>query len=153
MIILAEVLIASILQRLNRKLLIYTNKYGVITIIEPQAPCREFFTAKFEELEADVFSQHRAAFPAEAFNLRNLVWAGSFVRSKIFPPLEGEQAAIVPLADLVQTRFSRCSFVCGTAKGSSQSLNKRRSSFAIICEDGWGLYEVCAVRLQHVTIY
>ena len=62
--------------------------------------------------------QHSDAFPASVFTWESFLWAVATVRARIHAPLQGQQAALVPLADLVSGRAltrSRCCcplFVC-----------------------------------------
>ena len=62
---------------------------------------RQFFEAKHEELDAQLFAQRRDLFPAEAYSLPAFLWAVASVRSRVHPPLDGAAVALVPVADLV----------------------------------------------------
>jgi hypothetical protein len=65
---------------------------------------RRFFEAKHEELDSQLFAQHRELFPAEAYSLDAFLWAVATVRSRVHPPLDGAAVALVPVADLVRHR-------------------------------------------------
>ncbi|KAK9918129.1 hypothetical protein WJX75_001458 [Coccomyxa subellipsoidea] len=63
---------------------------------------RQFFEAKHAELEEQLFAAHRNAFPPHSHELDDFLWAVATVRSRVHSPLDGEDVALVPLADLVQ---------------------------------------------------
>ncbi len=67
------------------------------------ACCRAFFEGKYADLDAELFSRHREAFPRETFTLDAFLWAVATVRSRVHSPLDGDYVAMVPLADLVGT--------------------------------------------------
>ena len=62
---------------------------------------RAFFSGKFQEVEAAVLDPDRALFPADVFTEDAFLWAVAVVRCRVHAPLEGDQLALVPLADLV----------------------------------------------------
>lgn len=63
--------------------------------------CRAFFEGRFAELDTELFSKHREAFPRDVFTLDAFLWAVATVRSRVHSPLDGDVVALVPLADLV----------------------------------------------------
>ncbi|BDA46746.1 Actin-histidine N-methyltransferase [Coccomyxa sp. Obi] len=65
---------------------------------------RQFFEAKFAELEEQLFMPHPDVFPPEVYALDGFLWAVATVRSRVHSPLDGEDVALVPLADLVRHR-------------------------------------------------
>ena len=76
------------------------------------ACCRAFFEGKYAELDAELFSRHREAFPRETFTLDAFLWAVATVRSRVHSPLDGDYVAMVPLADLVRTLPFSCCQTC-----------------------------------------
>ena len=54
------------------------------------ACCRAFFEGKYAELDAELFSRHREAFPRETFTLDAFLWAVATVRSRVHSPLDGD---------------------------------------------------------------
>ena len=46
----------------------------------------------------------RSSFPEATFTEEAFLWAVAAVRSRVHAPLEGDQIALVPLADLVRIR-------------------------------------------------
>lgn len=62
---------------------------------------REYFEETFAQLAAGLFSQQPGLFPAGTFTAAAFQWAAVTVRSRSRPPLEGEDLALVPFADLV----------------------------------------------------
>lgn len=48
-----------------------------------------------------MLAPNRANFPAATFSEAAFLWAVAAVRSRVHAPLEGDQLALVPLADLV----------------------------------------------------
>lgn len=71
---------------------------------------RQFFEAKYAELEEQLFAPHREAFPPESHQLDDFLWAVATVRSRVHSPLDGEDVALVPLADLVRPLSSLINF-------------------------------------------
>lgn len=69
------------------------------------APCRQFFQEQYQQLNDQLFSCNRAAFPEGVFSYHNFVWAVATVRSRLHPPLDSEQPALVPVADLVSLTY------------------------------------------------
>ena len=67
----------------------------------PALRCRAFFEARYAELDAELFSKHREAFPKDVFTRDTFLWAVATVRSRVHSPLDGDYVALVPLADLV----------------------------------------------------
>ena len=64
------------------------------------------------ELDIELFSQHREAFPKDVFTLDAFLWAVATVRSRVHSPLDGDYVALVPLADLVRKLLpSKCRLV------------------------------------------
>lgn len=63
---------------------------------------RAFFGGKFQEVEAAVMEADRSLFPADVFTEDAFLWAVAVVRSRVHAPLDGDQLALVPLADLVR---------------------------------------------------
>ena len=63
---------------------------------------RAFFTGKFQEVEAAVMEADRAVFPVDVFTEAKFLWAVAVVRCRVHAPLDGDQLALVPLADLVR---------------------------------------------------
>lgn len=45
---------------------------------------------------------HPDVFPPEVYTLDGFLWAVATVRSRVHSPLDGEDVALVPLADLVR---------------------------------------------------
>ena len=74
---------------------------------KPRERCRAFFEGRFAELDAELFSKHREAFPKDDFTLDAFLWAVATVRSRVHSPLDGEYVALVPLADLVRMLLPR----------------------------------------------
>ena len=74
--------------------------------------CRAFFEGKHAELDAELFSRHREAFPRETFTLDAFLWAVATVRSRVHSPLDGDYVAMVPLADLVRLVSLPCCPMC-----------------------------------------
>ncbi len=70
-------------------------------VIDPSTS-RAFFSGKFGEVEAAVLEAHRELFPADVFAEAAFLWAVAVVRCRVHAPLEGDQLALVPLADLVR---------------------------------------------------
>ena len=64
---------------------------------------RAFFSSKFQEVEATVMEADRVLFSAEVFTEDAFLWAVAVVRCRVHAPLDGDQLALVPLADLVRT--------------------------------------------------
>ena len=56
--------------------------------------------------------QHPDAFPASVFTWERFLWAVATVRARIHAPLQGQQAALVPLADLVRGRAPTLTCCC-----------------------------------------
>ena len=54
------------------------------------------------EVEEAVFASQRGSFPEGVYTEAAFLWAVAVVRSRVHPPLEGDQLALVPLADLVR---------------------------------------------------
>lgn len=50
-----------------------------------------------------MFAADRRLFPAEVYTRDAFTWAAATVRSRIHAPLDGQQLALVPLADAVST--------------------------------------------------
>jgi hypothetical protein len=71
------------------------------TWLRAEGVCRQFFEAKHAELEEQLFAAHRNAFPPHSHELDDFLWAVATVRSRVHSPLDGEDVALVPLADLV----------------------------------------------------
>ena len=67
---------------------------------------RSFFGSKFEELQTTLFASNPSVFPAAVFTFEDFLWAVCTVRARLHAPLEGEQAALVPFADLVSSPAS-----------------------------------------------
>ena len=78
-------------------------------MFKPREGCRAFFEGRFAELDAELFSKHREAFPKDDFTLDAFLWAVATVRSRVHSPLEGEYVALVPLADLGRIRMVQLS--------------------------------------------
>ena len=74
--------------------------------------CRAFFEGRYAELDAELFSRHREAFPRETFTLDAFLWAVATVRSRVHSPLDGDYVALVPLADLVRALSLPLSPMC-----------------------------------------
>eukprot|EP00891_Asterochloris_glomerata_P003649 jgi/Astpho2/3649/Aster-07852 len=68
---------------------------------------RQFFEVQWQEVECSLVQQHPDAFPADVFTWESFLWAVATVRARIHAPLQGQQAALVPFADLVQHRRGR----------------------------------------------
>lgn len=62
----------------------------------------EYFEDTYAQLAAGLFSQQADLFPTGTFTAAAFKWAAVTVRGRSRPPLEGEDLALVPLADLVQ---------------------------------------------------
>ena len=56
--------------------------------------------------------QHPDAFPADVFTWESFLWAVATVRARIHAPLQGQQAALVPFADLVSDKVPASSCCC-----------------------------------------
>ncbi|KAK9826401.1 hypothetical protein WJX81_000123 [Elliptochloris bilobata] len=65
---------------------------------------RQFFEAKYAELDAGLLSQHRDVFPADMYSYDRFLWAVGTVRARTHAPLDGAASALVPLADLAAHR-------------------------------------------------
>lgn len=63
---------------------------------------RHFFEGKYAELEEQLFANYRDVFPSEVYTLDGFLWAVATVRSRVHSPLDGDDVALVPLADLVR---------------------------------------------------
>ncbi len=64
-------------------------------------PCREYFGETYAQLAQGLFAEHPGSFPADTFTADAFKWAAVIVRSRSHAPLEGDDLALVPLADLV----------------------------------------------------
>ena len=71
-------------------------------IAEMSHASRQFFEQTYSELEEAVFTAAVGVFQQPAFSFRNFLWAAATVRSRSHVPLEGDNLALVPLADLVR---------------------------------------------------
>jgi len=60
---------------------------------------RDFFTRRYEQLEA-VFAPNPQVFPSNVFTYESFLWAACTVRARTHAPLDGEDVALVPVADL-----------------------------------------------------
>jgi hypothetical protein len=69
-------------------------------------PCRQFFFEQYQQLDEELFSPNRAAFPADRFNYTSFAWAVASVRSKLHAPLDADPVALVPLADAVSAAWA-----------------------------------------------
>eukprot|EP00879_Flechtneria_rotunda_P027161 GHRR01029036.1.p1 GENE.GHRR01029036.1~~GHRR01029036.1.p1 ORF type:complete len:413 (+),score=108.05 GHRR01029036.1:175-1413(+) len=67
---------------------------------------KQFFLERFQQLDQELFSPNRAAFPLEQFSYNNFAWAVASVRSKLHAPLDVDPVALVPLADALPHRRS-----------------------------------------------
>jgi len=66
---------------------------------------RSYFQDRYAALQSGLFAQYPDLFDTNTvFTYENFLWAVCSVRARVHPPLEGEQLAVVPLADLTQHR-------------------------------------------------
>ena len=56
-------------------------------------------------MDAAALEPQRGSFPEATFTEAAFLWAVAAVRSRVHSPLEGDQLALVPLADLVHPRI------------------------------------------------
>lgn len=61
-----------------------------------------FFQQRFEQLQASLFSQQPDVFPSTTFTWDAFLWAACTVRARTHAPLEGDEVALVPVADCIQ---------------------------------------------------
>ena len=108
--------------------------------------------------------QHPDAFPANVFTWESFLWAVATVRAHIHAPLQGQQAALVPLADLVGGRVPPRSWCCcpmvvcldtgqahDVSKGSSWravEARRRRVAFSVT-GSSWPDLVHLLVQVQH----
>mmetsp|Transcript_33269 Transcript_33269/g.85010 ORF Transcript_33269/g.85010 Transcript_33269/m.85010 type:complete len:388 (-) Transcript_33269:728-1891(-) len=62
----------------------------------------EFLEGRYEELCETVFEANPELFSKDAFSYKQFLWAFGWLRARAHPPLEKDDIALVPLADLVQ---------------------------------------------------
>jgi len=62
---------------------------------------RKFFGEKFEQLKQGLFKEEQDLFPEHRVTLDAFIHAVGVVRSQIHPPLEGKNAALVPVLSCV----------------------------------------------------
>ncbi|BBM99663.1 [ribulose-bisphosphate carboxylase]/[fructose-bisphosphate aldolase]-lysine N-methyltransferase [Marchantia polymorpha subsp. ruderalis] len=62
---------------------------------------KEFVETEFERVRSEVLVPNMALFDPSVFNLEAFSWAFGILRSRTFPPLTGEDLALVPLADFI----------------------------------------------------
>lgn len=62
---------------------------------------REYLETEFKRLQEEVLSSYSSVFDAEIFTRDAFIWAFGILRSRTFPPLTGEDIALVPLADFI----------------------------------------------------
>lgn len=70
-------------------------------LLEQVVAYRQYFSSRCSELQQDLFASQPAAFPPSVFTQESFMWAAAAVRSSTHAPLEGEDIALVPLADQV----------------------------------------------------
>eukprot|EP00878_Enallax_costatus_P013966 GHUV01014605.1.p1 GENE.GHUV01014605.1~~GHUV01014605.1.p1 ORF type:complete len:347 (+),score=91.08 GHUV01014605.1:276-1316(+) len=75
-------------------------------LLESVMGYKQFFSEQYQQLDEQLFSPNRSAFPADAFNYSSFVWAVATVRSKLHAPLDSDPVALVPLADWLPHRRS-----------------------------------------------
>lgn len=63
---------------------------------------RAFFGQRYQQLQQDLFAPNPQIFPPEVFTYDAFLWASCTVRSRAHAPLDGENIALVPIADSVQ---------------------------------------------------
>eukprot|EP00898_Chlorokybus_atmophyticus_P003486 jgi/Chlat1/4138/Chrsp269S00809 len=61
---------------------------------------RDYVRSEFDQLQAGVFAARPDLFDSSTFTYDNLLWAFGILRSRVFPPLDGDNIALVPLVDL-----------------------------------------------------
>ncbi|MEW5304886.1 MAG: hypothetical protein WDW36_007463 [Sanguina aurantia] len=71
-------------------------------LLEQVIAYREYFSSRCSELQQDLFASQPAAFPPSVFTQAAFLSAAAAVRSSTHAPLEGEDIALVPLADQVR---------------------------------------------------
>lgn len=103
------------------------------------ASCRDFFESTWHELKADIFDKDSKLFPANVFSFDNFLWAVATLRSRVHPPLQGKQVAMVPLADLVSSCTSLQPFC-------------RRLTGMQLASIGLSYTCACALHCQHVAL-
>lgn len=91
-----------------------------------------YFSQRHQQLQAALFADNPDTFPADAFGYEAFLWAACTVRARAHSPLDGEDVAMVPLADLVSFVFVffrsyagviDCSWLLGCAmRGMSSTL-------------------------------
>jgi hypothetical protein len=67
-----------------------------------------FFRQRYDQLQTELFSKHRDVFSPEIFSYDAFLWAACTVRARSHAPLDGEEMALVPFADLVSDRNPGC---------------------------------------------
>lgn len=65
-------------------------------------PSREFIAQRYMDLKESLFDANGDIFKPETFTFDAFCWGVGSVRSRTHPPLENDQAALVPMADLVR---------------------------------------------------
>ncbi|GMH34132.1 hypothetical protein BSKO_01966 [Bryopsis sp. KO-2023] len=88
---------------------------------------RDFFAQKFKDLQATVFASNPTIFDPSVFTFEAFCWGVGTVRARVHPPLDGNDVAMVPMADLVV--HSRLANV--TWELSSGNLLRRESSLVL----------------------
>jgi [ribulose-bisphosphate carboxylase]-lysine N-methyltransferase len=63
---------------------------------------RAFFQQEYQNLKENVFAANPEIFPSNLFTWDAFLWAACTVRARSHSPLDGEDVALVPLADLTQ---------------------------------------------------
>lgn len=94
-------------------------------LIQSVQSYRSFFESRFFQLQQELFSQHPGTFPSSIFTLEKFLWAVGTVRSRLHSPLEGDDVAMVPVADATphSTKGNTCwKLKGGGLFGQSRSL-------------------------------
>eukprot|EP00882_Tetradesmus_deserticola_P024104 GHRQ01026330.1.p1 GENE.GHRQ01026330.1~~GHRQ01026330.1.p1 ORF type:complete len:451 (+),score=161.10 GHRQ01026330.1:119-1471(+) len=73
-------------------------------LLESVLGYKQFFSEQYQQLNEELFSPNRAAFPADRVNRTSFSWAVASVRSKLHAPLDADPVALVPLADALPHR-------------------------------------------------
>lgn len=63
---------------------------------------RAFFQQRYQNLQTTLFAANPEIFPPEIFTWDAFLWAACTVRARSHAPLDGQDLALVPLADLIQ---------------------------------------------------
>eukprot|EP00897_Mesotaenium_endlicherianum_P010636 jgi/Mesen1/9600/ME000657S08867 len=87
---------------------------------------RELLHAEYERVSQQLLAPHPELFPEGLITLESFMWAFGILRSRAFPPLIGEDMALVPLLDLANHASARVPPKAGPWEKKSAGLFDRQ---------------------------